>query len=304
MKKFLFVFLLLISSLLISQNSNKELFVKYTKNEIIIDGILNESDWDLVKGVNDFYEYRPNYNNKPKNPANIKILNDDKFLYVGVKILVNKNDLRAGSLKRDFDATVSDFIALVFDTFNDATNAFVVGSNHLGIQRDLLLFNGGVPVGQSYDMTWNIKWTSKSFIADDYYTTEWRIPLSSFRYREGETKWRFGSYQRDSKNTAWNMWHKVPENQDFSDMAFLGDMIFEKPLKKSKSKKTFIPYINGISANDYENQNKFNEFEFGGDAKFVIDNSLTLDLTINPDFSQVEVDDQITNLTRFEIFLP
>jgi len=304
LKKFLFVFLLLISSLLISQNSNKELFVKYTKNEIIIDGILNESDWDLVKGVNDFYEYRPNYNNKPKNPANIKILNDDKFLYVGVKILVNKNDLRAGSLKRDFDATVSDFIALVFDTFNDATNAFVVGSNHLGIQRDLLLFNGGVPVGQSYDMTWNIKWTSKSFIADDYYTTEWRIPLSSFRYREGETKWRFGSYQRDSKNTAWNMWHKVPENQDFSDMAFLGDMIFEKPLKKSKSKKTFIPYINGISANDYENQNKFNEFEFGGDAKFVIDNSLTLDLTINPDFSQVEVDDQITNLTRFEIFLP
>ena len=78
------------------------------------------------------------------------------------------------------------------------------------------------------------------------------------------------------------MWHKVPEDQDFSDMAFLGDMIFEKPLKKSKSKKTFIPYINGISANDYENQNKFNDFEFGGDAKFVIDNSLTLDLTINP----------------------
>ena len=81
-------------------------------------------------------------------------------------------------------------------------------------------------------------------------------------------------------------------------------MIFEKPLKKSKSKKTFIPYINGISTNDYENQNKFNDFEFGGDAKFVIDNSLTLDLTINPDFSQVEVDDQITNLTRFEISLP
>ena len=87
-------------------------------------------------------------------------------------------------------------------------------------------------------------------------------------------------------------------------MAFLGDMIFEKPLKKSKSKKTFIPYINGIVANDFENQNKYNDFEFGGDAKFVIDNSLTLDLTINPDFSQVEVDDQITNLTRFEVSLP
>mgnify|MGYP003301351867 CR=1 FL=1 len=68
-------------------------------------------------------------------------------------------------------------------------------------------------------MTWDIKWTSKSFIANDYYTTEWKVPMSAFRYREGETKWRFGSYQRDSKNTSWNMWHKVPEDQDFSDMA-------------------------------------------------------------------------------------
>ena len=81
-------------------------------------------------------------------------------------------------------------------------------------------------------------------------------------------------------------------------------MYFEKPLKKSKSKKSLIPYLNGIIANDYENQKKVNDFELGGDAKFVIDNSLTLDLTINPDFSQVEVDDQITNLTRFEISLP
>ena len=107
MKKFLYIFLFITSGLLISQNEKKKIFVKYTENEIIIDGLLNETDWDLAKGVNDFYEYRPNYNNKPKNPANIKILNDDKFLYVGVKILVNKNDLRAGSLKRDFDATVS-----------------------------------------------------------------------------------------------------------------------------------------------------------------------------------------------------
>ena len=73
MKKFLFIFLLLISSSLISQNLKKELFVKYTENEIIIDGILNEIDWDLAKGVDDFYEYRPDYNNKPKNPATMKI---------------------------------------------------------------------------------------------------------------------------------------------------------------------------------------------------------------------------------------
>ena len=78
----------MISSSLISQNLKKELFVKYTENEIIIDGILNEIDWDLAKGVDDFYEYRPDYNNKPKNPATIKILNDEDFLYVGIKIRI------------------------------------------------------------------------------------------------------------------------------------------------------------------------------------------------------------------------
>ena len=97
MKKFLFIFLFLISISLISQNLKKELFVKYTENEIIIDGVLNETDWDLTKGVNDFYEYRPNYNNKPKNPATIKILNDDKFLYVGIKILVNDVKFKVNS---------------------------------------------------------------------------------------------------------------------------------------------------------------------------------------------------------------
>ena len=96
---------------------------------------------------------------------------------------------------------------------------------------------------------------------------------------------------------------RFPEDQDFSDMAFLGNMYFEKR-KKIKIQKSLIPYLNGIIANDYENQKKINDIQLGGDAKFAIDNSLTLDLTINPDFSQVEVDDQITNLTRFEISLP
>ena len=81
-------------------------------------------------------------------------------------------------------------------------------------------------------------------------------------------------------------------------------MNFEKPLGKSKTKKSIIPYINSAAYNDFENVEKGNSFEFGGDAKFIIDNSLTLDLTVNPDFSQVEVDQQVTNLSRFEITLP
>jgi hypothetical protein len=84
----------------------------------------------------------------------------------------------------------------------------------------------------------------------------------------------------------------------------MGEMIFEKPLGKSKTPVSIIPYVNTITAKDFENDISQTDLKFGGDAKFTIGNSLNLDVTINPDFSQVEVDQQVTNLTRFEISLP
>ena len=81
-------------------------------------------------------------------------------------------------------------------------------------------------------------------------------------------------------------------------------MIFERPLGKVKTPISLIPYVNAFQGKDYTDNTEVKDFKFGGDAKFIIANSLNLDLTVNPDFSQVEVDQQITNLSRFEISLP
>ena len=286
-----------------SQDQKKEIYVKYINSEISIDGELDENDWSNARTASDFYEHFPNNGSAAIYKSEIKVMNDDQFLYVGIKVNANTSDLKISSLKRDFSAGNSDNITMIFDTFNDATNAFVFGSNHIGVQREMLLFNGGNDL-EDWDMTWDKKWMCESIQYENYYTTEWKIPLSAFKYREGETKWRVGSYQRDTKNNAWNSWHKVPKNQQFFNLAFMGDMIFEKPLGKSKSKKSIIPYINSLSFKDYENSNSGESMSFGGDVKLTIDNSLTLDLTINPDFSQVEVDQQVTNLTRYEVTLP
>ena len=303
LNKFHFLLIFFTVNLLITQNKKKELFVKYTDKEITVDGILDEPDWYVASPATNFYESFPNHGEISPNQAIIKVMNDDDFLYVGIKVFIKKEDLKSNTLRRDFQAGNSDNITMIFDTFNDGNNAFVIGSNHLGIQRDMLLFNGGNGM-RDWDMTWDIKWFSESKIYDDFYVTEWKIPLSAFKYREGETKWRVNSYMRNTKSNSWITWSLAPENLMFFNLAFTGDMYFERPLGKSISKKSFIPYINSIAYNDFQNDIKGDDFEFGGDAKFILDNSLTLDLTVNPDFSQVEVDQQVTNLTRFEISLP
>ena len=108
-----------------------------------MDGILDESDWLIATPTSNFYEAFPNHGEISPNQAIIKVMNDDDFLYVGIKVMVKSKDLKSNTLRRDFQAQNSDNITMIFDTFNDGNNAFVIGNNHLGIQRDMLLYNGG-----------------------------------------------------------------------------------------------------------------------------------------------------------------
>lgn len=277
--------------------------VKYISETITLDGNLDESSWNEAQPATDFWNYFPNDSLQAKQQPEIKMLFDDTNLYVGIKVNAPGNDFIVPSLRRDFRAGGSDNITLLFDTFNDGTNAFIFGTNPEGVQREMLLSGGGKEL-RGFTMAWDTKWKSKTVIHENSYIIEWIIPLSAFKYREGETKWRFNSYHFDTQDNENNTWINIPQNQFIFNLAFMGDMIFEKPLGKSKSPISLIPYVNGLVAKDYETDESTSDFKYGGDAKFTINNSLNLDLTINPDFSQVEVDQQVTNLTRFEVSLP
>lgn len=228
---------------------------------------------------------------------------DDKNLYVGIKVNSLNNEFIIPSLRRDFRASGNDNITLLFDTFNDGTNAFFFGTNPYGVKRDALLSGGGNDL-RGFNMAWDTKWLCEAKIHDTYYIVEWAIPLSAFKYREGETKWRFNSYHFDTKANERNTWSNIPQNQFIFNLAYMGEMIFERPLGNSKTPISIIPYVNGLVGKNYEDGSSTEDFKYGGDAKMTIGNSMNLDLTINPDFSQVEVDQQVTNLTRFEVSLP
>ncbi len=282
---------------------DKHFTVKYIQEKITPDGVLDEPIWEEAEAAEEFWEYFPVDSIQARKQTQIKMLFDDTHLYVGITVWTAGRNYAIQSLRRDFRAGNSDNITLLFDTFNDANNAFLFGSNPYGVRREGLVSGGGLDLG-GFTISWDVKWKGDSKIYDDYYTTEWAIPLTSFKFREGETRWRLNSYRFDTQSNESSTWMHIPQNQNIFGLTFMGEMRFEKPLGRSRTPMALIPYVNTSWFKDRENNAEDTGFNVGGDAKVSIGNSMNLDLTLNPDFSQVEVDDQVTNLTRFEVSLP
>jgi len=298
-----FIVFLLLSLASFGQSKTKSFTVKYSTETIDPDGILDERIWEAAESAHDFQQYFPSDSILAQQPTEIKMVYDETTLYIGITAHSVGSDWVTPSLKRDFRASTGDGISLLFDTFNDGSNAFLFGINPFGVVREALISGGGQDV-RGFNTSWDVKWRGNAKIHGNYYTAELAIPLTSFKFREGESKWRFQSYRFDMQTNERSVWFPMPQNQFIVSLAFMGDMHFEKPLGKSKSPLALIPYINTISEKDFVTNDGNNGLKTGGDAKISIGNGMNLDLTMNPDFSNVEVDDIFTNLTRFEISLP
>jgi len=286
-----------------AQLKEKSFVVKFINEPITLDGELNEEVWKTAESANEFQQYFPTDSIIAKQQSDIKMLYDETTLYVGITVYTAGNDYVVPSLQRDFRAGGSDNITLMFDTFNDGTNAFLFGTNPYGVRREALVANGGTTLS-GFTTSWDVKWRGETKMYDNYYVSEWAIPLTSFKFKQGETKWRFNSYRFDVQSNESSTWMQIPQNQFIFNLAFMGDMIFENGLGKSRTPLALIPYVNGISLRDFENNESENTIKIGGDAKVAIGNGMNLDITINPDFSNVEVDNLIINTTRFAIALP
>ncbi|RNC87487.1 MAG: hydrolase [Allomuricauda sp.] len=286
-----------------AQAQQKSFVVKYINEPIALDGTLDENAWQNAESANNFYQYFPTDSVQANQQSDIKMLFDDTNLYVGITVYAAGNDYVVPSLQRDFRAGGSDNITLMFDTFNDGTNAFLFGTNPYGVRREALVSNGGTTLS-GFTTSWDVKWRGETKMYDGYYISEWAIPLTSFKFKQGETKWRFNSYRFDVQSNESSTWMQIPQNQFIFNLAFMGDMVFEKPLGKSRTPFTLVPYVNGISLKDFDNNVSENKIKVGGDAKVAIGNGMNLDITVNPDFSNVEVDNLIINTTRFAIALP
>jgi hypothetical protein len=281
----------------------KEIQVKWVDEPIRIDGILNDPAWFQAPPTADFWQYFPTDSLPSTFQTEIRMLYDKKYLYVAAVMYAPGEDFIVPSLRRDFRAGGNDNISFMFDTFNDGNNAFLFGSNPEGVQREALISGGGID-NSGFRTTWDVKWQNASVIEKDYWVVEFRIPFASLKFKEGVEKWRFNAYRFDTQSNERSTWSRIPQNFNMTNLAFMGDMVFEKPLGKSRTPFALIPFIAANVTQDYEENATTTDVSVGGDAKLPIGSSLNLDLTFNPDFSQVEADELVVNLTRFEAFLP
>lgn len=272
--------------------------------EIIIDGLLNETHWEKAELLSEFWQHSPVDTAMARNQTEILLTYDDNFIYIGAKCYNNKKDAIIQSLKRDNEHAYwrSDAISLIIDPVNTRTNGYFFGVNAGGAQVDgLLSVNGWT----NLDTNWDTKWLSSVSRGDGYWIAEIAIPFKSMKFKPENKKWGFNLVRNDMANNIYSTWTKFPRNFQSIDLGHTGNITLAQPPKQDKSKFILIPYLSGGISKDYEEESATKpKLNTGLDAKIAVTPSLNLDLTLNPDFSQVEVDRQVTNLSRFSIYFP
>jgi hypothetical protein len=299
---FFFLLVLLCTGQTIGQKSAS---VERTDEKIILDGVLDEKIWQKPRPAGDFWQYFPSDSVLAEKQTDIYFLYDDVNLYIGIRCQSAGPNYTVTSLKRDYRAGGNDNITLMIDPFNDRINAFLFGTNTAGVMREGLVSGGGES-NDNFSLAWDNKWKCQAKTYDTYWTAEMEIPISILRFNPGVDKWSFNSYRFNTQSNERSTWNQIPRNQVIFNLAFMGDLIWDEPLSaEQKSSNSIIPYAtSGFTKNHEQNTPSAFTYNLGGDAKIAVTPSLNLDLTFNPDFSQVEVDEQVTNVDRFEIFFP
>ena len=284
-----------------SQKINESYRIHPTKTDQIIniDGVLEEKIWNNAEVANNFFMILPTDGKQASQKSEVKILYDENNIYFGVVFFNNsvQGDYTVESLKRDFSFGKNDNLLISIDPFNNLTTGFSFGLNAYGAQWDGTMYNGG-----KVDLNWDSKWVSEISFDKDKWTCEISIPLKSIRYKEGVKEWGINFGRLDLKAGEKSSWAPVPRQFPSVSLAHTGVLVWDSSPPKQGRNISIIPYsLSNISkTNDYKTKSN----KIGGDIKVSVSSALNLDFTINPNFSQAEVDQQVTNLDRFELFYP
>ena len=276
--------------------------VRLTTEKPIIDGKLDDACWQDGEWATDFTQWVPKEGAKPSYPTYLKILYDDKNIYVAIRAV----DKEPGKISRKAgrrDELTGDMVGINFDSYHDYRTGFEFDITAAGQKIDLLLTNPS-----NSDVNWNAVWSAKTGMEDSAWVSEFEIPLSQLRYGNSEEQvwgmhcWRW--VERLQEESDWE-----PQSSTGPGILYLfGELHGIKGLRKSQ-RIEIMPYALGKlntfrkePANPFANNGRNWAGNVGIDAKIGLTSNFTADLTVNPDFGQVESDPSVMNLTAFETF--
>lgn len=302
-----FCLLLLASTTLPAQAQNPAFAQKQLKalritEPIKIDGELNEAIWQQAEIATNFVQNRPTPGPLETHPTEVRILYDDEAIYVGAIMHDVSQDSILRELGRRDDLGNTDFFGVFFDTYNDQLNGFGFFTTPAGVQQDARYSTSGE------DWSWNAVWESNVSMQGTNWVAEFKIPYSAIRFSsKPEQLWGLNfmrNRQITRKGYFWN--HVDPAKDGFTNQwgKLTGIRDIKAPLRLSLS-----PYVAASAASfpykkegseDISTKTDFN-FSGGLDVKYGINDAFTLDMTLIPDFSQVQSDNQVLNLGPFEV---
>ena len=320
MNKHILALLLLISAAITNvsgQAGENYLEIQKMTGKIDFDGICNEPFWDSLSKI-PMTMFKPNHGSKPSERSDIFVTFDDEHFYVGARLYYqNGSTIRSTTKKRDGADGGSDNFGILLDTFNDNENALCFETNPSGLRSDFTIDNDAqVPLGMMpYNRSWDTFWDVRTNIIGNVWHIEFRIPFSSLRFQEKDGRVTMGMsvWRQISSKQEWVNFPVI--SNEFGNFGVWKPSQAHKIILKGIKRKNPV-YIKPYALGSLEQSHDLNEtataykansnpkFNAGLDVKYSLTSNITADLTLNTDFAQVEVDDQMVNLTRFSLFFP
>lgn len=267
-----------------------------------IDGSTADPVWDGVEWSTGFTQTEPNSGAPPSQETAFKIVYDDKNLYILIRAFDTEPDKIVNRVTRrdDFD---SDWVEVNIDSYYDKRTAFSFTLSAAGGRGDEAISNDG----NNWDSSWDPVWYGATSIDDQGWIAEMRIPLSQLRFSGDENQvWGFQVNRLLFRKDERSSWQFIPQNSP-GWVSFFGELQGISGIKPSR-RIEILPYTVGdVNRYQAESNNPFRggqniDSRFGLDSKIGLTGNITMDLTVNPDFGQVEADPSRVNLGAFELF--
>ncbi len=279
--------------------------ISKAKGSIQLDGVLDEEDWKHAAVAKNFFMNFPYDSALAPFQTEARLTFDDQNLYVSFICYDDQTPDIVQSLRRDFDFDNNDNVSVILGPYNDKINGFFFIITPRGVQMEGTIATGGAG-DDSFNETWDNKWYSFVQKYEDRWVAEMAIPFKSIRHKSGLSEWNITFMRWDRKRNLGSSWIATPIQFIPASFAYSGQLQWQEPPPESKSNISLIPFVAAGTSRDNTSDpvQRNHDLQAGFDAKIGITPSLNLDLTFNPDFSQVEVDRQVINLTRFEFQFP